>query len=157
MVTGFQFIALDKKEFDSFMDLNDEELASHKAKWMTVDEEPGYPCRVSLEDAKIGERVLFLPYWHHDVESAYKAIGTVLVREFSQTIKLGVNQVPIMLNHRLLSVKAYDSSNMMVAHDIAKGTELELKLKKQFQNSKVNYIHLHYAGPGCFCSAVYRA
>jgi len=52
------------------MDLNDEELALHQAKWMIVDEELGYPCRVSLEDAKIGERVLFLPYWHHDVESA---------------------------------------------------------------------------------------
>ena len=40
------------------MGLNDKELASHQAKGVIVDEEPGYPCRVSLEDAKIGERVL---------------------------------------------------------------------------------------------------
>jgi hypothetical protein len=45
----------------------------------------------------------------------------------------------------------------MVAHDIAKGIELKVKLKKQFQNSRVDYIHLHYASPGCFCSAVCRA
>ncbi|MFT6733779.1 MAG: hypothetical protein ACJAS9_001969 [Polaribacter sp.] len=157
MVSDFKFIALDKKEFDLFMNLNDEDLEKHHAKWMTVDEDPGYPCRVSLEDAKIGERVLFLPYWHHDVESAYKAMGTVLVRENAKTTKPQVNQVPQMLLHRLLSIKAYDSNNMMVGHDIAEGSELEFKLKEQFKNTKVEYIHLHYASPGCFCSTVSRA
>jgi hypothetical protein len=157
MVNDFKFVPLEREEFDSFMDLNDTELESHQAKWMIVDEEPGYPCRVSLEDAKIGEKVLFMPYWHHDVKSAYRAMGTVLVREKAQTTECKVNQVPKMLLHRLLSVKAYDSSNMMVDHDIANGSELESKLKEHFQNSIVEYIHLHYASPGCFCSAVYRA
>lgn len=105
MVTDFKFVALDKSEFDLFMNLNDEELESHQAKWMTVDEDPGYPCRVSLEDAKIGERVLFMPYWHHDVKSAYRAMGTVLVRENVKTTKLETNQVPQMLLHRLLSIR----------------------------------------------------
>ena len=81
MITDFQFVALDKKKFDLFMDMNDEELALHQAKWMIVDEEPGYPCRVSLADAKMGERGLFMPYWHHDVKSAYRAMGTVLVKK----------------------------------------------------------------------------
>jgi hypothetical protein len=157
MVNDFKFVALEREEFDSFMDLNDTELESHQAKWMIVDEEPGYPCRVSLQDAKIGENVLFMPYWHHDVKSAYRAMGTVLVRENAKTTKLEVNNVPQMLLHRLLSLKAYDSNNMMVAHDLAKGSELGSKLKEQFQNSGVEYIHLHYASPGCFCSAVYRA
>ena len=62
-----------------------------------------------------------------------------------------------MLLHRLLSLKAYGSNNMLVAHDIAKGSELESKLKEQFHNSEVDYIHLHYASLGCFCSAVNRA
>ena len=83
-------------------------------------------------------------------------MGTVLVRENANITKLEANQVPQMLLHRLLSVMAYDSSNMMVAQDIAKGSELELKLKEQFQNSEVEYIHLHFASPGCFCSAVNR-
>ena len=157
MLSNFKFIAVDKKEFDLFMNLNDEELEAHQAKWLTVDEYPGYPCRVSLEDARIGERVLFLPYWHHDVKSAYKAMGTVLVRENANTTKLQVNQVPQMLLHRLLSIKAYDSNNMMVDHDIAQGSELEYKLKEQFKNINVEYIHLHYASPGCFCSQVNRA
>lgn len=157
MVSDFKFIALDKKEFDLLMNLNDEDLEKHQSKWMTVDENPGYPCRVSLEDAKIGERVLFLPYWHHDVKSAYKAMGTILVRESAKTTKLLVNQVPQMLLHRLLSIKAYDAKNMMVGHDIAEGSELGVKLKEQFKKIKVEYIHLHYASPGCFCCTVNRA
>jgi hypothetical protein len=157
MVTDFKFVALDKSEFDLFMNLNDEELESHQAKWMTVDEDPGYPCRVSLEDAKIGERVLFMPYWHHDVKSAYRAMGTVLVRENVKTTKLETNQVPQMLLHRLLSIRAYGANNMMVNHDMTEGTALAYKLKEQFKNIKVEYIHLHYASPGCFCSRVNRA
>lgn len=157
MLTDFQFAGLDKKYFDSFMDLNDEELALHQAKWMIVDEEPGYPCRVSLKDAKIGGMVLFMPYWHHDVKSAYRAMGTVLVRKNAKTTKFEVNNVPKMLLHRLLSLKAYDANNMMVDHDIGMGPELEYKLKDQFHNPKVEYIHLHYASPGCFCSVVNRA
>jgi len=157
MVSDFQFEALDKKAFDFFMKLNDEELESHQAKWMNVDEAPGYPCRVSLEDAKIGERVLFLPYWHHDVKSAYRAMGTVLIRENANTTKLQINEVPQMLLHRVLSIRAYDTDNMMVDHDIAEGSELAFTLKKHFQNTRVEYIHLHYASPGCFCSAVIRA
>ena len=157
MKTDFRFVALEIEKFLSLMVLSDVELESHHAKWMTVDEEPGYPCRVSLEDAKIGERVLFMPYWHHDVKSAYRAMGTVLVRENAKTTKLEVNNVPKMLLHRVLSLKAYDSNNMMVDHDIGMGPELEYKLKDQFHNPKVEYIHLHYASPGCFCSVVNRA
>ncbi|CAM4160119.1 DUF1203 domain-containing protein [Pseudoalteromonas byunsanensis] len=157
MTSKFRFVALKKEQFDSYMELSDEELAIHHAKWMIVDKEPGYPCRVSLEDAKIGERVLFIPYWHHDVQSAYRAMGTILVRERARNTQFEVNQVPTMLHHRFLSVKVYDSSNMMIAHDLAKGSELEVKLRSQFQNPNAAYIHLHYASPGCFCSAVYRA
>ncbi|BBN82236.1 hypothetical protein PA25_22210 [Pseudoalteromonas sp. A25] len=156
MATDFQFIPLAMDDFIEFKALDDTELAARHAKWMIVDEEPGYPCRVSMQDAKIGERVLFLPYWHHNVDSAYKAMGTILVREFAQTAQLGINEVPQMLEHRLLSIRAYDATNMMIAHDICEGSELKLKLQVPFANPSVEYIHLHYASPGCFCCKVSR-
>ncbi|WP_448564458.1 DUF1203 domain-containing protein [Thalassotalea ganghwensis] len=157
MNSDFQFIAIEKQNFNALLLLDEQELAKHQAKWMTVDEEPGYPCRVSMVDAKVGEKVLFLPYWHHDVESAYKAVGTILVRESAETAKFEVNEVPRMLLHRLLSIRAYDTRNIMIAHDICEGTALESQLKKQFANPSVSYLHLHYASPGCFCCAVCRA
>jgi hypothetical protein len=40
---------------------------------MTVDEFPGFPCRVSLQDAEIGEEVILLPYQHHKTNSPYQA------------------------------------------------------------------------------------
>ncbi|MCC2616783.1 DUF1203 domain-containing protein [Aestuariibacter halophilus] len=156
MINDFQFVPLHSNIFEGLKTLSDDELLARHARWMVVDESPGYPCRVSLQDAKVGERVLFMPYWHHDVDSAYRAMGTILVREFAQTASPAVNEVPQMLHHRMLSVRAYDAENMMVGHDMAQGTDLQTRLHQQFENPAVSYIHLHYASPGCFSCAVQR-
>ena len=79
------------------------------ARLMLADAEPGFPCRVSLEDAKVGETVLLLPYTHHDVGSPYRASGPVFVRRHAAEARLGPGEVPQMLRHRLLSVRAYDA------------------------------------------------
>lgn len=36
---------------------------------MIVDKKPGFPCRVSLTDADLGETVLLVPFHHHEVSS----------------------------------------------------------------------------------------
>ena len=61
MSINFLIKALSKNQFDGLMKLTDKELANKHAKWITVDESPGYPCRVSLTEAAVGERVLALP------------------------------------------------------------------------------------------------
>jgi hypothetical protein len=43
--------ALNHQEFESFFEKSDFELEKKGIKRMIVDEKPGYPCRVSLEDA----------------------------------------------------------------------------------------------------------
>ena len=70
--------------------LSDEELHERSAQWLVADAKPGYPCRVTLEDAEIGERVLAVPFIHHDVQSPYRASGPVFVRESAQTAKPAV-------------------------------------------------------------------
>ena len=40
---------------------------------MVADQKPGFPCRVSLKDAEIGEEVILLNYQYHFVNSPYKA------------------------------------------------------------------------------------
>jgi len=57
---------------------NNEELKLLDAAWITVDTEPGYPCRVSLSDAKVGERVLAVSFSHYNVNSPYRASGPYL-------------------------------------------------------------------------------
>ena len=157
MTTDFLIKALTINNFHELMLKNNEELKLADAAWFIVDAEPGYPCRVSLTDAKIGERVLALTFCHHNINSPYKASGPIFVRENAQTVKLNINEVPKMLRHRLLSIRAYNSQKLMIGAEVVQGTELESTIGRQFQNSEVEYIHIHNANPGCFNCSAHRA
>src|SRR5690606_8980827 len=42
---------------------------------------PGYPCRISLEDAAPGETLILLHWNHLDADSPYRSAGPIFVRE----------------------------------------------------------------------------
>ncbi|ROH98191.1 DUF1203 domain-containing protein [Chryseobacterium daecheongense] len=45
---------------------------------MIVDKFHGFPCRVSLQDSKLGEEIVILPYFHHETHSPCKASGAYI-------------------------------------------------------------------------------
>ena len=106
MSVNFRLEPLLKDDFLPLFTLSDAELHERSAKWLVADSKPGYPCRVTLADAEIGDRVLAVSFIHHDVQSPYRASGPVFVREIGQTASLAINEIPIMFNHRLLSLRA---------------------------------------------------
>jgi hypothetical protein len=73
MTTNFKLKSLEDTEFANIFELNNLELEKIGAVRMKVDEFPGFPCRVSLQDAEIGEEVILLPYQHHKTNSPYQA------------------------------------------------------------------------------------
>ncbi|MBT8137006.1 MAG: DUF1203 domain-containing protein [Gammaproteobacteria bacterium] len=149
-MTDFQILALPRELFEA-------EFASAAATWLDVDADPGYPCRVSLQDARVGERVLALSYLHHDVDSPYRATGPIFVREQALTRVTDKNEIPRMLEHRQLSLRGYDANAMMIAATVTHGSELRSAIQEMFADSAVDYLHVHNAGPGCFNCAVKRA
>ena len=64
---SFWFTALEESRFASLFQLTDDELTIRNAIRMIADEKPGYPCRVSLADAEVGDVVILLQYIHHEV------------------------------------------------------------------------------------------
>ena len=56
----FKITAIENK-YNHLFNLNEEELASKGGVKMVVDEKPDYSCRVTLEDAEIGEEVVLFP------------------------------------------------------------------------------------------------
>ena len=156
MSTRFRLEPRPIEEFSPLFKLSDEELHKRSARWLVADMKPGIPCRVTLADAEVGERVLATPFVHHDVQSPYRASGPVFVRETAQTVNLAVNEIPIMFRHRLLSLRAYDSDGMMVDAKVIQGTELEQAIEDHFENRDVEYQHIHNADPGCFNCTVLR-
>mgnify|MGYP000863725574 CR=1 FL=1 len=152
----FQFSALPARVFAELFSKTDRELDALGARRMIVDVKPGFPCRVSLVDAEPGEEVVLLPFIHHDVPSPYRASGPVFVRKNAETAYPAVNEIPQILQHRQLSLRAYDRAGMMVGASVAEGRDLRSALGLLFENQQVEYIQVHNAKPGCFNCTVRR-
>lgn len=137
-------------EVQHLFDLNENERQAKGIAKIKVDEKPGFPCRVSLEDANIGEEILAFNYEHHKVHSAYRSSGPVFVRLDVEEVHLKKNEVPKMLYHRYLSLRAYNQDGVMIDAITIEGNSLENSIQILFSNEKVKYIQVHNAKPGCY-------
>ncbi|HYJ36461.1 MAG TPA: DUF1203 domain-containing protein, partial [Rhizomicrobium sp.] len=77
----FRYTGLDAGQFLSLFALSDAELAARGIQRVTADKKPGFPCRVSLEDAAPGETLLLLPFEQQPAASPYRSSGPIFVRE----------------------------------------------------------------------------
>jgi len=153
----FRILALPDDAFAPLSALTDEDLHRRGGRRIVADTRPGFPCRVSLEDAAIGERLLLLPYRHLDIDTPYRADGPIFVRETARQAHPAVDEVPDLLRGRLLSLRAYDAEGMMIEADAVEGRALEAAIAAMFSQTRVERLHLHYARPGCYACGVERA
>lgn len=153
----FQISALEHTDFDALFSLDDAALAARGARRYIADKKPGFPCRVSLQDAEPGERVILVPYHHLPADSPYRAAGPIFVREGARTTSLPPDTVPALLRSRLLSVRAYDALHLMVEADVIDGRDVELRLASMFADDRVAYLHIHFARPGCYACRADRS
>ncbi len=156
MKTDFILTALPKETFERFFALSDGQLAAVQGRRMIADAAPGFPCRVSLEDAAIGETVLLLNFRHQPADSPYQASGPIFVREKARQAQLAPNEVPEAIRRRLLSLRGYDDRGFLVGADVVEGRELEKGIARLFAEKRVAYLHLHHARPGCYACRVDR-
>lgn len=152
----FQIHALPLSPFQSLFALSDDELARRHIRRVVADGRPAYPCRVSLQDAGEGERLLLLPYVHHDVDTPYRASGPIYVREAAGEATPGPGEIPELLRLRQLSLRAYSATGMMVSAEVVQGTEAGAAIARLFALPRVDYLHIHYASPGCYACRVSR-
>lgn len=151
---SFQLFGLPAREFAHLAGLGAEELAHVGVSRVRADASPGYPCRVSLTDADVGEELFLLSYVHHDVDSLYRASGPVFVRAEAQERVLAPGEVPPYVRSRLMSLRAYDDRHLMVAAEVCDGEGAAEILERMFERADVQYVQLHNAKPGCFsCEA----
>ena len=120
-------------------------------------ESHGFPCRISLEDAEIGEELLLLPFVHQPADSPYRASGPIFVRRGATQRSLDAAEVPAYVTRRLMSVRAYDAAHMIIDAAVCEGPVVCAEIERQLANDAVAYIHLHNAKRGCFSCRVDRA
>ena len=153
---SFQIHALPYAPFAPLFALSDAELAARRARRVTADVSPGFPCRVSLADAAPGETLLLLHYEHQPADSPYRASHAIFVRENAKQAFPEAGTVPEVLASRLLSVRAFDANHDMVAADVVDGKTLGAAIDSMFRDGAIAYLHLHNARPGCFAASVTR-
>jgi hypothetical protein len=154
---NFQIKALPLAPFAALFSMSNDELRRHGAVRRVVDSKPGFPCRVSLEDAEIGERMLLVNFEHQGADSPYRSRHAVFVRENAVEAHPAPGEVPAALRRRLLSVRAYDAQGMMAEADVVEGEHLEPVIHRMLGNPHIAYLHLHNAKPGCYAARVDRA
>jgi len=153
---SFHISGLAAESFAPLFELSDAELASRSIVRRVADTSSGFPCRVSLRDAAVGETLLLLNYEHLSVATPYRSSHAIFVRQNAQEAKLAPGEIPDVLRVRLLSVRAFDHEGMMVGAEVVQGRELESTIAQLFANPQAAYLHAHNAKPGCFAAHIHR-
>jgi hypothetical protein len=154
---AFRIAGIDHEPFESLFALTDGQLKERGAVRRIATESPGFPCRISLEDAGLGDELLLLPYVHQPAASPYRASGPIFVRRGARRRMLAANEVPACVSRRLLSVRAYDAEHMIVAAGVCEGSVVAPEIERHFADERIAYLHLHNAMRGCFSCRVDRA
>lgn len=155
-MSGFVIRGLDPAPFRPLYGLSEAALAGHGVVRMAVEAQPGFPCRVSLEDAAPGETVLLLNYEHLPVATPYRSRHAIFVREGADAAARFTDAVPAQLAIRLLSVRAFDDAGMMTEADVVDGADLAATIDRMFADPAVAYLHAHNAKQGCFAARIDR-
>lgn len=152
----FRIRGLDPRPFAPLFAMGDAELARRRAQRTVADSHPGFPCRVTLEDAAPGTPVILVNHEHHAVDTPYRASHAIYVTPAATAFDAeGV--VPPALRQRLLSVRAFDARGMMVDADVTEGAALESLIARLLGRADVEFLHAHFARRGCFAARIDRA
>ncbi len=153
---AYVIAGIDPAPFRRFFGRSDKELAAAGVVRVSADKKPGFPCRVTLEDAEPGEDVLLFNYEHLPVDTPYRSCHAIYVRDGASEAARFVDAVPEQLRSRLLSVRAFDGGGMMTDADVVEGIALEPLIARMFADPAVAYLHVHNARRGCFAAEVRR-
>lgn len=146
---------IDPEPYRELFGLPDEELASRGVIRMTVTD-PTFPCRVSLTDRAIGEKVLLLNHVSHDVANPYRAAHAIFVTEAEQQPAEYVDEVPPVFKPRVLSLRGFDKDGMMAEAILTQPGEADAGIRRLFDNPEIETIHAHNATRGCFAAKIER-
>ncbi len=156
-MTNFRITGLSPQPFEHFFDLSDDQLAPLGVVRCTADQAIGFPDRVALRDAKIGEKLLLVNYLHQPAQTPYKASHAIFIREGEGRRFDRVDEVPQVLRTRMLSLRAFDSDHMMVDADLIDGNDIEHLIERMLSNLHVAYVQAHFAKRGCYAARIERA
>ena len=153
---SFRIRALPAAPFAPLFSMSGDELRRRRAVRRVVDHTPGFPCRVSLCDAAVGETVVLLHYEHQPADTPFRAGHAIFVREGAVEATPDVGEVPELLQRRQLGVRAFDAGDMLIGGDTVDGRAIAPMINRFLADARVAYLHLHNTALGCYLARVDR-
>lgn len=153
---SFVIRGLSPDSFRPLFSLDAAALAARNIRRVVADADHGFPCRVTLQDARQGESLLLLPYMHHDVAGPYRASGPIFVSEAALQAPSAEfrHALPPSFPRRLLSLRAYDTEGAMLDAEVVEGIDALPHLQRLLDAQGVAYLHVHNARRGCYACRV---
>jgi hypothetical protein len=143
----YSIFGLPLGDFAPLFALGDADLAACGARRVVADADRGFPCRVSLVDAKQGETLILLNHVSNACDGPFRAAHAIYVREAAGEAARHVGRTPPVFAGRTLSLRAFD---------VAKPEEHHGAIRQLFEDPQVHHIDAHNAAYGCFAARIER-
>jgi Protein of unknown function (DUF1203) len=153
---SYRITGLDRASFAELFDMNDMALAERGAVRVTAAADKGWPCRISLEDAKAGEELILLNHVSHDVATPYRSSYAIYVRKAAERSAQFVDETPPVFEGRPMAFRAFDAAGMLRNAALALPGQADEKIRALFAQDEIAYIHAHNAAHGCFSARIER-
>ena len=151
----YRIAGLDPAQFAPLWAMDDDELARHGARRITADADRGFPCRVTLDDAREGEPLLLVHHVHHDVAGPYRSAFAIFVRETAERA-IYDDACPPCFAGRTLSLRGFDREGALAEARLAPPGEAHQAICALLSSSAIAYINAHNAAAGCFAARIER-
>jgi hypothetical protein len=142
--------------YAGLLDLDEDGLAERGARRVLADSKPGFPCRVTLEDAEPGETLILFNHVSHDVPTPFRSAYAIYVREKARVPACYVDRPPPVFAGRALGLRGFDSEGMLRGALLALPGEADSKIRGLFERPEIATIHAHNAAAGCFAAKIVR-
>jgi hypothetical protein len=152
----YRISGLDPAVFAALRDADEATLEAHNAKRVVAANKPGFPCRVSLEDAEVGESLILLHHVSHDVATPYRSAYAIYVRETAGQAATYIDELPPVFANRPMAFRAFDADGMLRNAALAAPGEADVAIRTLLEAPEIAYIDAHNAAYGCFAARVER-
>ncbi len=152
----YRIAGLDPAQFAPLWGLAPAELDQHRAARVIADADRGFPCRVTLEDARAGEALMLVHHVHHDVAGPYRSAFAIFVRQGATAPAVYKDSCPPCFEGRTLSLRGFDDEGTLAKAQLAAPGEADAAIRGLLADARIAYIDAHNAAAGCFAARIER-
>jgi Protein of unknown function (DUF1203) len=152
----YRIEGLPGEAYRHWLRMSEDELEARHARRVRADSKPGFPCRVTLEDAEPGESLILFNHVSHDVPTPFRSAYAIYVREAAAGRACYKDETPPVFEGRALGLRGFDSDGMLRGALLALPGEADVKIRALFERPEIEQIHAHNAAAGCFAARIVR-